>query len=273
MTYMRLGYMYSVDKMAAKKRSKTATTGVSRSRDAEGDAERAFLAEYDVAAYERPSLTVDIVLLTLKAGAMHALFVRRADHPCKGAYALPGGFVGMREDLDTAAARVLATKCGLRGVFVEQLFTFGRVDRDPRTRVVSVAYFALVETTKFERAIASLERAELLVGRIRPSGDIEDATGKRVAIAFDHDQIVATAIERLRGKLDYAPVGYQLLPDRFTLFDLQEVHETVLGHEVNKDSFRRRMLASGDLVALGELQKDVGHRPAELYRFARRSAV
>jgi len=270
---------------------------VTKKRSPKG-AEQAFLAEYDVSIYERPSLTVDVVLLTLKGGALCSLFVRRPELPFRGAFALPGGFVGMEEDLESAATRVLATKCGLRGVFIEQLFTFGKPDRDPRTRVVSVAYYALVESAKFDRAVASLapvqlarahhppprlgkSRAaeagegsgELLVGRLREAGAVADETGKKVNVAFDHEEILATALTRLRGKLDYAPVGYQLLPERFTLLELQEVHETVLGREVNKDSFRRRMLASGDLVALGELEKNVGHRPAELYRFARRSAV
>jgi len=251
--------------------------------------ERAFLAEYDATAYERPSLTVDVVLFTVRDGALSTLFAKRLAHPYRGMFALPGGFVGIREGLDEAAERVLAQKCALKGVFLEQLFTFGAPDRDPRTRVVTVVYVALVDAERFERAAKALAAGgdparELLIANVRAAAsrgkvhhvrkvDVEDAHGKRVAIAFDHEAIVAMALTRLRGKLDYAPIGYPLLPERFTLLDLQRIHESVLGRSLNKDSFRRRMLASGDLAPLGQQQTDVVHRPAELYRFVRRSAV
>src|SRR6185369_6304218 len=106
--------------------------------------ERAFLARYDAAEFPHPSVTVDVAAMTAAKGALHAMLVRRAEHPGKGRWALAGGFVGMKESLDDAAARVLAAKAGLSGIFLEQLYTFGSVDRDPRTRVISVAYYALV---------------------------------------------------------------------------------------------------------------------------------
>lgn len=241
-------------------------------------AEARFLAGYDASRYARPSLTVDVALLSTAEGALHTLVVKRAEHPGRGRWALPGGFVRIDESLEAAAARVLAAKTGLDGVFLEQLYTFGDPGRDPRTRVVTVAHFALVDFARFAEAARD---ADVAVGRIlvpwegETGGPVELVAegGAPLPLAFDHAAILGTAVKRLRGKLDYTPVGFQLLPPAFTLLDLQRVHETVLGRPLNKDSFRRRMLASGQLEATGTSQRDVDHRPAELYRFARRSAV
>jgi 8-oxo-dGTP diphosphatase len=250
-----------------------------RSRDRRaGKTEKAFLDTYDPAAFERPSVAVDVVLLSAFDGALATLLVERTAHPFKGRFALPGGFVGMDESLEAAADRVLADKCGLSGVYLEQLYTFGGPGRDPRTRVISVAHFALVDPARFAQAArraAGVAVARLEVPWEGETGGPVEALGARgaLALAFDHADILGMAVKRLRGKLGYAPIGFQLLGSRFTLLELQRVHETVLGRPLNKDSFRRRMLASGELEATGESQKDVDHRPAELYRFARRSAV
>jgi 8-oxo-dGTP diphosphatase len=163
-------------------------------------------------------------------------------------------------------------------VFLEQLYTFGAPRRDPRTRVISVAYYALVDRARFDalRAAGDVRVARLSVPWEGETGGpvaAMDADGSALALAFDHAEILGMAVKRLRGKLDYTPIGFQLLPERFTLLELQRVHETVLGRPLNKDSFRRRMLASGLLEATGEAQKDVDHRPAELYRFVKRSAT
>jgi 8-oxo-dGTP diphosphatase len=249
-----------------------------RPRPRPATSEAAFLAAYDPTKFERPSLAVDVVLLSAFEGALYTLLVKRAEHPHKGRWALPGGFVRVVESLDAAAARVLETKAGLVRVFLEQLYTFGDPRRDPRTRVVSVAYYALVEARRFEAATA---KGELSVARVsvpwegQTGGavDLHRDDGAPLAPAFDHAEMVGAAVRRIRGKLDYTPIGYQLLPPQFTLFELQRVHETVLGRPLNKDSFRRKMLASGELEATGEAQKEVDHRPAELYRFARRSAI
>ena len=241
-----------------------------------GDEAR-FLARYDPKKFERPSVTVDVVLLTVQAGRLSTLLIRREQHPFRGRWALPGGFVRMTESLDAAAARVLAEKAGLGRVWLEQLYTFGSLDRDPRTRVISIAYYALVSDERLAAKKPDTGRvmAEIVVPWEGETGGGVELRGEDgpLTLAFDHAQIVGTAIKRIRGKLDYAPIGFQLLPERFTLFDLQRVHETVLGRSVNKDSFRRRMLASGMLEASGEMQQDVGHRPAELYQFRQRSAV
>lgn len=229
--------------------------------------EAAFLETYDVSHFERPSLAVDVALLGIANDELVVLLIARDQHPYRGKNVLPGGFLRLDESLDAAAARVLAEKASLRGVFLEQLYTFGSVERDPRTRVVSVAYYALVDAKRFERAASGAAT----IGRIRETarGAIEVAgrDGRALDLGFDHAQIVETAVRRVRGKLDYAPIGYELLPARFTLMQLQRVHEIVAGRPFNKDSFRRRMLASDQLEATGDVETDVGHRPATLYRY------
>ena len=155
------------------------------------------------------------------------------------------------ESVDDAAARVLREKAGLRDVFIEQLFTFGAVKRDPRTRVISVAYYALVDASTFaeRRAGASLDLTQACVrvsweGEVGGPVEVIADDGAALRIAFDHAEMIALAIKRLRGKLNYSPIGFQLLPERFTLRRLQQVHEIILGTTLNKDAFRLRMLAS-----------------------------
>jgi 8-oxo-dGTP diphosphatase len=241
--------------------------------------EAEFLQSYDASAFERPSVGVDVALLAAFDHELYTVVVRRAEHPARGRWSLPGGFMRMDESLEAAARRVLAARTGLRDVFLEQLYTFGDPRRDPRTRVLSVSYYALVDRARF--ADVHARGTDVTVARVsvpwegETGGPVEllDARGTVLSPAFDHADILGMAVKRLRGKLDYTPIGFQLLPGTFTLLDLQKVHETVLGRPLNKDSFRRRMLASGLLEATGETQKDVDHRPAELYRFTRRSAT
>ncbi|GEM86885.1 NUDIX hydrolase [Meiothermus granaticius] len=216
--------------------------------------ERKFLDTYDVTQFERPSVTVDVVILTLREGRLEVLLVKRAEYPFRGFWSLPGGFVGMRESLDAAAARVLCEKGGLEGVYLEQLYTFGAPERDPRTRVLSVAYYALVEASK--------------IGKLAQDSVFFEV-GKVPQLAFDHAEILEMALSRIRGKLEYVPIGFELLPERFTLRGLQEVHEAILGRRLNKDSFRRKMLVSGMLRPTGELETGTDFRPAELYVFKR----
>jgi len=243
------------------------------------DDESRFLESYRAEDFDRPSMAVDVVLLTVRAAAVQALLLKRRDLPHRGRWALPGGFVDVRRPLEDKAVAVLREKAGLTGLFLEQLFTFGRPDRDPRTRVISVAYFALVDATRLEAALG--ETDERVIARLEVDWEAQTggpvtalaSDGRPLRLAFDHAEILGMAVKRLRGKLPYTPIGYQLLPEIFSLRDLQEVHETVLGHPINKDSFRRRMLASGDLEATGRHEDAVDHRPAEFYRFARRSAT
>ncbi len=238
---------------------------------AQRQAERDFLAGYDASRFPHPSVTADVALLSVVGGRLEALLLRRAEHPDRGLWSLPGGFVRMDESLDQAAARVLREKAGVESPFLEQLYTFGEPNRDPRTRVISVAYYALVAAD----ALRSAGGPDVRFARLRVpwpgerGGPVEalDPDGRPVALAFDHAEILGLVVKRLRGKLDYAPIGFELLPREFTLWQLQTVHEAILGRRLNKDSFRRRLLDSGLVAPTGRREKDVGHRPAEFYRF------
>lgn len=237
------------------------------SRRSQPTDEAAFLDGYDPDDFERPSVAVDVALLTIDDGQLAAVVLQRDHHPYKGAWQLPGGFVRIDESLDETAVRVLRDKAGIEDVYIEQLFTFGAVDRDPRTRVITVSYYALVHRDALQPS-RGIELAHIDVSWEGESGGPVTLThdNEELDVAFDHADIIGLVIQRLRGKLAYTPIGYELLPDEFSLLQLQRVHETILGRELNKDSFRRTMLATGQLHPTGRRQTDVGHRPAELYR-------
>jgi 8-oxo-dGTP diphosphatase len=233
--------------------------------------EQAFLKAYDPQSFDRPSVTVDVVLLAPAEEGLQTLVIQRQDHPHKGRWALPGGFVRINESLEVATQRVLRDKTGLKGIFLEQLYTFGDPKRDPRMRILSVSHMALVPLSKF--AGLKAEAGQVASVEVPWEGEaggtvaLHDEAGQPLSLAFDHAEILGLAIKRLRGKLDYSPVAFQLLPKAFTLFQLQKIHQAILGRKVNKDSFRRRMLATGLLEPTGEIQQGVGHRPAALYRY------
>jgi 8-oxo-dGTP diphosphatase len=211
---------------------------------------------YDVTKYERPSVTVDVVIFSLVEDDLQVLLVKRKKPPFGGVWAIPGGFVHMDESLEEAAARELAEETGVTGVFIEQLYTFGAPDRDPRTRVITVAYFALVPHDAIHH---------------RPSGDAAETGWFSVydlpELAFDHRQILDYARRRLRYKLEYTTVGFQLLPDKFTLSELQRAYETILGEKIDKRNFRRKILLAEILEATGKKRKEAEGRPAMLYRY------
>lgn len=245
------------------------------------DDELAFLASYDASRFPRPSVAVDVLLLTVREAAIWALLSPRDDHPYRGRWAIPGSFLRIDESLDAAASRVLKTQAGLRDVFTEQLYTFGSPKRDPRTRVLSVAYYALVDPATLERAVAKRDDAGLALARLDvpwagetggPVAALDDSRTP-LLLAFDHAEILGMAVKRIRGKLDYAPIGFELLPEAFSLRDLRLVHEAILDRALNKDSFRRRILDRALVVPTGERAVGVGHRPPELYRFSDRSAT
>lgn len=226
--------------------------------------ETAFLNSYDPGVFERPSVAVDLILTSVVDGAPAVLLHRRGAHPQAGAWALPGGFVGIGESLDDAARRVLRDKAQMHDAYLEQLYTFGAVERDPRMRIVSVAYSALLPADRFVAASGlALARVETRdAGRTSVLID-----GERVRLAFDHDRMLDLAIGRLRGKLDWSPVAFALLPERFTLRALQDVYEAILGRSLNKPAFRRRLIDSGRIAATGERETGASFRPAELYRY------
>ncbi|MEE8170778.1 MAG: NUDIX domain-containing protein [Phycisphaerae bacterium] len=209
--------------------------------------------------HARPALTVDCVVFGLDAEDLKLLLIQRDRAPHAAKWALPGGFVEVGERLETAALRELEEETSVKNLFLEQLYTFGEPARDPREHVVSVAYYALVKLSDH---------------RIRASTDARDAAWVPVArargLAFDHDRIVLTALARLKGKLRYQPIGFELLPRKFTLTQLQQLYETVLERKLDKRNFRRKILSMGLLVELDETQRDVAHRAARLYRFDRR---
>ena len=207
--------------------------------------------------YPRPSVTVDIVVFGYDGGRqLKLLLIERGGEPYKGSWALPGGFVDMDEDLETAALRELEEETGVKDLYVEQLYTFGTPGRDPRGRVISVAYFSLVNLQDHPAVAASdATRAEWF-----PTNELPD-------LAFDHADIISIATERLAGKVRYQPIGFELLPEEFTLGQLQQLYETVLHVDAfNKRNFRTRILRTGILEEVGR-QQNVAHRPAVLYRF------
>jgi 8-oxo-dGTP diphosphatase len=187
------------------------------------------------------------------------MLIQRALAPFEGKWALPGGFVRLDETLAEAARRELEEETGLRDVFLEQLYTFSAVDRDPRERVVSVAHYALVNLRDHSVHAATDASAAAWFG-------VHDVP----TLAFDHAEILQTALERLRGKLRYQPIGFELLPKKFTLSQLQRLYELVLERELDKRNFRKRVLAMDLLVELDEVEQDVAHRAARLYRFDER---
>ncbi len=211
-------------------------------------------SKYDPADFPPLAVTVDLVLMTVHCGRLAVLFQRRSQAPHEGDWALPGGFVGVAESLDAAAQRILADKAGLSHAWLEQLYSFGDPARDPRMRIVTIAYFALLPATNLT---AALDRRDDLT--LAPIDALPD-------LAFDHTAIVGHAIQRLRGKLDYAPVAFALLPPLFTLRALQDVHEAILGTTLNKPAFRRRMLAKGWIEGTGEREEGSAFRPAELFK-------
>jgi len=232
--------------------------------------DRRFLETYDDTRYEKHSVAVDVVILTVREKRLHVLLHRRSNRPFQGRWALPGGFLRKGEDMAAAAEGALRRKAGVDAEYLEQLYTFGGVDRDPRTRVISVAYYALLPTSKLSLRDDSLRFALVHVpweGEAGGPAQARKENGESLALAFDHERILGMAVQRIRGKLDYSPIGYAMLPPHFTLRELQEVHETILDRKLNKASFRRRLLASKQLLPIGRKELSVGHRPAALYRW------
>lgn len=206
--------------------------------------------------YARPALTVDIVVFALDEQDLKVMLIQRDLEPFAGRWALPGGFVRVDETLDEAARRELEEETGLVGIFLEQLYTFGEVQRDPRERVVTVAYYALVN---------------LEGHHVHASTDARNAAWFAIndlpGLAFDHEGVLATGLDRLRGKVRYKPIGFELLPDKFPLRMLQHLYEVVLDRNVDKRNFRKKILSMDILIELNEIEKDVAHRAAKLYRF------
>jgi len=212
--------------------------------------------------YPRAALTVDCVVFGFEAFrseaevALKVLLIKRKLPPYEGKWSLPGGFVHVEESVDEAAIRELKEETSIVDVFLEQLYTFGAVQRDPRERVVSVAYYALV----------SLQEHPL-----QAATDASEAKWFELSelpkLGFDHDEILTCAIARLQSKIRYEPIGFELLPNRFTISQLQQLYEQILERTLDKRNFRKKLLKMDLLVDTGEKETEVAHRAAKLYRF------
>lgn len=281
-------------------------------RDEQGFTESEYLAQYQPGDYERPSNTVDMLLFTVddkeeddirkdREKEIKILLIKRRNHPDIHKWAIPGGFVQMDENLDTAAYRELVEETGVDNVYMEQLYTFGDVGRDKRTRVISVSYMALVpkenikpiagddaedvawfsvqknriDTNHHEIVISNpqlglkytyhVEESYRKNGVVALPTAVISADEENNRIAFDHIEMINRGIDRLRNKIEYIPIAFNLVPEKFTLNEIQRVYEVILGRKLVKQNFRKWV--DKFVEELDEKQEEVGHRPANLYRY------
>lgn len=213
-------------------------------------------------AYPHPAVTTDVVLFTIRDRGLQLLLVRRADEPFKGHWALPGGFLAIDEQLEDCALRELEEETGVSGVYLEQLRTYGALGRDPRERVISVAYYALAPSERLALKAAS----DAAAASWFPTSDLPP-------LAFDHAEIIRAAHERLVAKLDYSTIAFQFMPGSFTLSELQEVYEILLDAELDKRNFRKWALALEQIEETGGQRRRGSHRPARLYCLKRPNRI
>jgi 8-oxo-dGTP diphosphatase len=208
--------------------------------------------QYD---YPHPAVTTDVVIFSIRDNDLKLLLIKRGGTPFKGKWALPGGFVRLDESLEEGARRELQEETGLSGVYLEQLYTFGEPQRDPRERVITVAYYALIPSEQVSLCAATDAEA---VGWF----DMDELP----PLAFDHTKIVRMAHERLAAKLDYSTIAFQFMGPEFTLTELQSVYEIILQDDIDKRNFRKWVLAMEKIEETGGVQREGAHRPAKLYR-------
>ena len=285
-------------------------------KNKQGLTEREFLENYRDDIYIKPSFTVDMLIFTvmdketenyrkLPEKALKILLVKRGDHPYIGKWALPGGFVGIEESLDEAALRVLRAETNIEDIYMEQLYTWGEVNRDPRTRVISSSYMALVDSRALnikagedetdaswfnvsyniiEEKKTSVEKgyiyeqlveiklkneAEELSAKVKVTENLDGKIKRKLieskGIAFDHGNFIEYAIDRLRNKIEYTSLAFNLMPELFTLTELQKVYEIIQGKELLAAAFRRKI--SNMVIETNEYTKDAGHRPSKLFKY------
>jgi 8-oxo-dGTP diphosphatase len=285
----------------------------------QGLTEEQCLASYDASKYDRPSVTVDMLIFTvtdeekknyrkLPEKVLRLLMIKRGDHPYIAQWGLPGGFVKMHESLDEAALRELKEETNIDNIYVEQLYTWGNIARDPRTRVVSTSYMSLIDSSTLDikasddaddaqwftiscklyqeqKTItekgyirqrlfkltlsneeddlsAIVKTVKIVEGKVtKTASEVVESKG----IAFDHAKIIEYGIERLRNKIEYTDIAFNLMPDLFTLTQLQQVYEVILDTELLKANFRRK--TADMVIETNEFTKDAGHRPSKLFRF------
>lgn len=205
-------------------------------------------------------MATDVLVLTVSGGELRVLLIQIDGGPYAGKWAIPGGLVGEKESLDAAADRVLSEKAGVKGIYLEQLYTFGSVDRDCRGRSISTAYFSLVSSDRFSPKTTEYYK------------DIRWVSVHHLPkMAFDHKEIVAYGVARLQNKIEYSNIAYGLLPKEFTLSELQTVYEIILGRELDKRNFRKKILALHLVRESGNVRRGEASRPARLYAFASRT--
>jgi 8-oxo-dGTP diphosphatase len=206
--------------------------------------------------YPHPAVTVDAVVFGYDDADLKVLLIQRDGPPYRGRWALPGGFMNIDESLEDAVRRELEEETGITELYLEQLYTFGEPKRDPRERIISVAYYALVKLADHTVRAASDARNVAWF----PVADLP-------ALAFDHEEILEMGLRRLKGKIRYEPIGFELLPEKFPLSELQRLYETIIEQPLDKRNFRKKILSMGLLADTEEIQQDVAHRAARLYRF------
>lgn len=206
--------------------------------------------------YARPAITVDCIIFGFDKNELKILLTKRAIDPFIGKWAFPGGFININETADECARRKLQEEAGLKDIFMEQLYTFSAIDRDPRERIISIAYYALVRSTDYLLEIGL---------------DIEDVQWFSLEdvkdLAFDHNVILKEAILRLKGKIRYQPIGFELLTEKFTLPELHRLYETILQRQIERANFRKKILSMNLLIDHSDSQQNRTSRGAKLYSF------
>jgi 8-oxo-dGTP diphosphatase len=206
--------------------------------------------------YEQPCITVDLAIFTVNSNKLKVMLIKRAEEPFRDTWSMPGGFLLHGESLEEAAHRVLSEKTGVENVYMEQLYTFGNPKRDPRSRVITIAYFALIPWKELNQT-ESQKVADLTWASV-------DGLPK---LAFDHKTILNYAVKRLRAKASYSNIVYGLMPKHFRLSELQSMYEIIINDKLDKRNFRKQMLATGLLEETGKKEISGAHRPAMLYQF------
>ena len=203
-------------------------------------------------------VTTDVVIFTIKDGKLKVLLVKRAHEPFKGKWAIPGGFIRISETIDAAALRILKEKTNVQNIYLEQLYTFGDPLRHPTARVITCAYFALIRSDDI--VLSFEDNSEITEVEWHPVYELPP-------LAFDHKEIIEYSLKRVRERLEFCPIAFQLLPEKFTLTELQKSYELILEKKLDKRNFRKKFLALSILKELDECTKSGSKRPARLYSF------
>ena len=219
--------------------------------------EQEFLKHYNSSAYEKPSVAVDLLMFTIKDERLKIALVERSEFPFKGMLSLPGVFVGINETLDEVARRGAEEKTGLRDIYFEQLYTWGDVDRDPRMRIISVSYLSLTSEDKLNVRAGERTNSAALY-------DVDELLNSDISLAFDHKRIIEYGRERIRNKVEYTKIAFELLPEEFTLPQLQRVYEILLGKTLYKANFRKWIAPM--IEETERMETGGAHRPSRIYR-------